>query len=102
MAIMFDFNIKGHAMITMYYHINNVIEEVPKLYISGAGSTTASSSNLYSVRELCERNKLLIDNEREEYHTFTARCVYISEHGRPEIKNLLRIPLHTSAQYNTG
>ena len=34
----------------------------------------------------CEENELLSDDEREEYHTLTARCLYVSKRGRPDLQ----------------
>ena len=68
----FDFSKTDEVKITMYDHIDSILEGIPTIYNSGIECATALSSNLYTVREPCESNELLLDNEREEYHTLTA------------------------------
>ena len=74
-----DFSVKEDVQITMYDQIDNIINESPEIYKSGIGPATASPSNLYSVQKPCEDNKMLTYKDRKEYHTLTARCVYMSK-----------------------
>ena len=95
----FDFTIKGKVMITMYDQVDNIIDEAPNVYKTGTGCATASPKNLYSVHEPCEGNELLYDTKREEYHTLTAQCLYISKHGQPDIQT--SIAFHCTRVKNT-
>ena len=82
----FDYTTKDEYKITMFDQVNNIIEEAPNIYKSGSGAAKAEPSNLYIVRLLCEGNKILSDSDQEDYHTLTARCLYISKCGRPDLQ----------------
>ena len=82
----FDFSISNKVAITVFDQIDDIIDDAPEIYQTGAGCATASPTNFYSARESCVRNELLLDSEREEYHTLTARCLYVSKRGRPDIQ----------------
>lgn len=75
----FDFTKKGEVDITMYDQADDIIDNAPAIYKTGVGSATASPTNLYTVRMPCEGNELLSDDDREEYHTLTARYLYVSK-----------------------
>lgn len=48
---------------------------------------TPAPSNVCDVREPSEEEmELLLDQEREEYHTLTAQCLYLSKRGRPDLQ----------------
>ena len=86
LGMTFDFTKKGEVSITMYDQVDDIIESAPTIYKTGVGSATASPTNLYTVRMPCEGNELLSDDDREEYHTLTARCLYVSKRGRPDLQ----------------
>ena len=94
----FDFSKTCEVKITMYDHIDSILEGVSTIYKSGIGCATAAPSYLYTVREPCEGNKLLLDNEREEYHTLTVQCLYVSKRGRLDLQT--SIALHCTRVRN--
>ena len=48
---------------------------------------TPAPHNLYDVRSPdSEGNRLLTEKEREEYHSLTAQCLYLSKRGRPDLQ----------------
>lgn len=81
----FEFTVKGDVLIKMFDQINKIIEVTPTIYKTGAGYATILMTHLYSVRIPCECNKLLLDTECEEYHTPTAKCMYVSKRGRLDL-----------------
>ena len=85
----FDFSNSGRVTITMYDQVNNTIDEASDIYKTETGCAIASPTNLYSFREPRKGNKLLSDAEREEDHTLTTRCLYVSKCGRPDIQTYI-------------
>ena len=77
---------KSKVMITIYDHIDDVIDEAPDIYKSGIGSSTAGPTNLYTVRNPQDGKNLLLDKDREDYHTLTARYLYVSKCRRPNLQ----------------
>ena len=54
---------------------------------------TPAPHNLYDVHDPdANGNRLLTGTERSEYHTLTAKCLYVSKRGRPD--------LHTSIAFH--
>ena len=51
-----DYTKKGKFMITMYDHINNIINKAPEMYKSGFRSATDAPTHLYAVPEPQDRN----------------------------------------------
>ena len=51
---------------------------------------TPAPSNLYDVRDPNDEDvtsvRLLTESEREEYHTLTTQCLYLSKRGRPDLQ----------------
>ena len=71
----------------MYDYINGIIENAGELYKEGSGSATPAPDHLFDIREPNEAdNELLPKDEKEEYHTITAQCLYLSNRGRPDIQ----------------
>ena len=88
LGMVFDYSIEGKVKVTMYQYITGVIENAPDVYKSGAGKATPASCHLYNVRDQeDEKTELLNDQERDEYHTLTAQCLYLSKRARPDIQN---------------
>ena len=62
---------------------------MPEKYLKSSilSSPTPASEILFEVREPnMEDNNLLSKQEKEEYHTITAQCMYLSKRGRPDIQ----------------
>lgn len=87
LGMTFDYTIPGKLMITMYDYVDGVIENAGHIYKTGAGSATPAPENLFEIRNANESdNTLLSKEEKEEYHTITAQCLYLSKRGRPDIQ----------------
>ena len=51
------------------------------------GSATPAPSNLYDVRDPKSNGATLLDStKRDEYHTLTAQCLYLSKRARPDLQ----------------
>ena len=92
LGMVFDFNIVDKVKITMYQYMDGVIDGAPDRYKiaskeNGVGMATPAPHNLYDVRSPdSEGNRLLTEKEREEYHTLTAQCLYLSKRARPDLQ----------------
>lgn len=91
-----EFTTKGKECITMYNQVDNIINNAPGIYKTG--SATAAPNNLYSMQSPCERNELLSDDEREDYHILTSRCLYVSKQGRHDLQT--SIAFHCTRVWN--
>ena len=67
-------------MVCTYYRGNRLFPQI------GAKSATTAPSNLYTMQSPCEGNELLSDDKREDYHTITTKCLYVSKRGRPDLQ----------------
>ena len=87
LGMTFDYTDVGKLIITMYDYIEGVINDAGEVYKTGAGSATPVPEHLFEIREPNEDdNELLSKEEKEEYHTITAQCLYLSKRGRPDIQ----------------
>ena len=83
----FDYTTKGNLVIAMYDYINSIIKNASQIYKESAGSVTPAPDHLYEIRDTeSENHELLFKAEREEYHTTTAQCLYLSKRGKPDIQ----------------
>ena len=85
----FDSTTKGKVILTMYDHIDNVIDKAPEIPKSGIGRSIATPTNQYTVRDPQDGNELLPDKERNFYHTLTTWCRYVSKQGRPTLQTAI-------------
>ena len=91
LGMIFNFETEGEVQITMYQYIDGLIDDAPDVYKipsreHGVGMATPAPSNLYEVRDPdAQGNKLLSEEEREDYHTLTAKNLYLSKRGRPDL-----------------
>ena len=87
LGMVFDYTTKGEVEISMYQYLSGLIEEASEIYKKGAAKATPAPNHLYEVRDVdSDGNKLLDKVERNEYHTLTAQCLYLSKRGRPDIQ----------------
>ena len=92
LGMVFDFTDPGSVKVTMYQYIDDIIDGAPDIYkVSsrehGVGMATPAPSNLYEIRSPdSETNQLLAEVEREDYHSLTAQCLYLSKRGRPDLQ----------------
>ena len=95
LGMIFNFETSEKVKITMYQYIDSVIEGAPDTYKissreNGVGTTTPAPHNLYDVRDPeSEGNTPLIDKEKNEYHTLTAQCIYLSKRARPDLQTYI-------------
>ena len=75
-------------MITMYDHIDNIVDKSPEIYKSGVGSAAATAYNI-SVCEPQNKNNLLSDKKQENFHTLTERCLYVFKQGILDLQILV-------------
>ena len=68
----------------MYQYIHGLLKEAPEVYKGGSAIATSASINLYKVR--IEDRELLSNKERDEYHSLTAQCLYLSKRARPDLQ----------------
>ena len=87
----------------MYQYLDGVIEGAPDIYKvsskeTGVGMATPAPSNLYDIRDPNDKNitgvNFLPEDEREDYHSLTAQCLYASKRGRPDLGT--SIAFHTT------
>lgn len=87
LGMVFDYSTPGEVMIHMYQYISELIASAPEVYKTGIGSATPAPTNLYEIRDPeSEDSKPLNDEERNEYHTLTAQCLYLSKRARPDLQ----------------
>ena len=87
LGMTFDYTTKGKLMITMYDYIDGIIKNADQIYKDGSGSATPASDHLYEIRDVdSEDYKPLSEDERKQYHTITAQCLYLSKRGRPDLQ----------------
>ena len=73
-------------MIAMYDYIDGLIRNADIIYKKGAVSATPAPDNTYDIRSPDSKEyELLSKEEKEEYHTITIQCLYLSKSGRPDI-----------------
>jgi hypothetical protein len=80
LGMTFDFSTSGKCKVTMEGYIADLLNEVNDT-IQGV-STTPASANLFSIDESSEK---LCTSEKEFYHTFTAKLLYLGKRVRPDL-----------------
>ena len=64
-----------------------MIDGAQERYKTGVGSATPSPSHLYDVRDPDKEGVVkLSEKVKEEYHSLTAQCLYISKRARPDLQ----------------
>ena len=87
LGMVFDYSIEGQVKITMYQYIKGIIDNAPDIYKNGVAKATPAPTHLYDIRDPEQAEVQLLDKkEKEEYHTLTAQCLYLSKRGRPDIQ----------------
>ena len=76
----FDFTTEGKVKMTMEGFVNDLIEGCKDM--PGTASTPATIY-LFSIPK--ESDEFLTDNERERFHSITAKLLYLSKRTRPDI-----------------
>ena len=83
LGMIFNFETEGEVQITMYQYIDSLINDAPNIYgipsrDHGVGIANPAPSNIYEVRDPdAHGNTLLSEEEHEDYHTLTAKNLYL-------------------------
>jgi hypothetical protein len=76
-----DFSIKGEVRITMYDYVEKLIRQLPSDMI-GTKKTTAAE---YLFRT--DTNGVLLNaKDKETFHNLTAKTLWLSQRGRPDLQ----------------
>lgn len=75
--MMFDYSTKGEVKITMEGFIQDVLNQ----HIVKGKANTPALTNLFEVRE----SPLLNEEKRKEFHSITAKLLYLAKRVRPDI-----------------
>ena len=87
LGIVFDYATSGQVSIHMYHYISELLDNVPDRYRNGIGSTTPAPGNLYTIRSADDEDvRLLPSKEKDEYHSLTTQCLYLSKRARPDLQ----------------
>ena len=86
LGMIFDYTKPGKVHISMYQHINGLLNNIPPRYKEGVGSATPAPSHLYDIRDPEQGGiEYLNTNNKDEYHSLTAQFLYLSKRGRPDL-----------------
>lgn len=77
LGMMFDYSTKGEVKITMEGFIQDVLNQ----HIVKGKANTPALTNLFEVRE----SPLLNEEKRKEFHSITAKLLYLAKRVRPDI-----------------
>ena len=87
LGMIFDYTNTGEVKITMYQYVTELLKHAPSIYISGAMSPTPAPNHSCEVRDPdVEAIEILPVNEKREYHTLIAQCLYLSRRAPPDIQ----------------
>ena len=79
LGMTFDYSIAGKVKITM----SGYVKEILTTYESITGvATTPAGNNLFMVND---KSTLLLNVEKEYYHSLTAKLLYLGKRVRPDI-----------------
>mmetsp|Transcript_11585 Transcript_11585/g.16526 ORF Transcript_11585/g.16526 Transcript_11585/m.16526 type:complete len:89 (-) Transcript_11585:339-605(-) len=80
-----DFNKTGKVKVSMRDYIESIIEDLPEHMIGKA--VTPAAPHLFKVRQT-DRD-LLTREESERFHHLVAQLLFLSQHGRPDIRTAI-------------
>ena len=72
-----DFTVTGQVIITMRGYVQQLLSS---LGVAGA-VTTPASLHLFDIRD----SKLLVDHDKDEFHSVVAKLLYLAKRVRPDI-----------------
>ena len=86
LGMIIGYRTAGQVKFNMYQYVDDVLENVPSVYKKGIGFATPAPDNLYEVRQEGDEDLILLSKEEtEEYHTTTAKLLYLSKRARSDI-----------------
>ena len=87
LGMVFDYTVHGQVKITMCQYINERIKHAPQIYKEGIGGSNPAPMHLFNIRDANHKDTVLLSkNEKEEYHSLKAKCLYLSKRERPNIQ----------------
>ena len=81
LGMLLDFEVPGQVTVDMRSYIKAMIDKLPAK-MRGSSATPAASC-LFDTRETAPK---LGDKERDFFHRSAAQLLYLSQHGRPDIR----------------
>ena len=82
-----DYTTTSEVNISMYQYLDSLIKNAPQLYKDGVGGATPEPPHLFDTKDSeSEGVELWSTREREEYHSLTVQCLYLSKMARPDIQ----------------
>ena len=82
LGMTFDFSVRGEVAMTQYGFVNDLVRDSG--IEEGKTAATPASDNLFEVRDGDEAGAAT-DAQKEWFHSFTAKCLYLAKRSRPEI-----------------
>jgi hypothetical protein len=77
-----DFRVKGKVSVNMCAYLEAMFEELPQ-HMRGRANTPAAN-HLFQTRE--DDSLMLSPEEADRFHHLTAKLMFLSQHGRPDIR----------------
>jgi len=82
LGMVIDFSCKGKVKFKMDDYVEEMLSEFPKKMRSNDTSLTPASTSLFDN----SNSKLLDAHKKEQYHTYAAKCLFLSKRARPDIR----------------
>jgi hypothetical protein len=77
-----DYTVRGQVKISMFDHVNNIIDAFDKAEPKGGGkNTSAAPESLLKVEESCEK---LNQEKAVEFHNIVAKTLYATKRAGPD------------------
>jgi len=80
-----DFNKTGKVKVSMKDYIESIMEDLLKHMIGKP--VTPAASHLFQVRQ--NNREILPKEESERFHHLVAQLLFLSQHGRPDIRTAI-------------
>jgi len=82
LGMIIDFRSKGKVKFRMDDYVVDMLNEFPSKVGSKDTASTPASSGLFDDKN----SKLLDHRKKEQFHTFVAKCLFLSKRARPDIQ----------------
>ena len=82
-----DFTNKGMVEINMCAYVDKVLCDFREMYKLDTTAETPAANDLFAKKG----DELLDVEQREHYHTFVAKCLFMAKRGRPDIQMAIAV-----------
>ena len=82
-----DFSVKGKVKIDMRKYVANMLESFRESFELTTTADTPAAGNLFEAGSGEELDR----EQREMFHTFVAKCLFLCKRGRPDIQMAISV-----------